>query len=80
MNCSVGDSGPVVTNMVGEEMCCCEVKTVTVEHDGEESEEEYIYLWQEKYACEHDSMQIIEATGTMNFFERCVSRSYCPGR
>jgi len=76
-----GDSsGPTVTNMFGEEMCCCEVKKVTGDRDSENSDVQYIYQWQEKVACEQHAMQIIEATDSMHFFERCVGRSNCPSR
>lgn len=77
---SEGSGGPVVTNMFGEEMCCCEVKKLKGEGGEEGIEEVYLYQWQTKYACEHHGMQIIEADTSMHFFERCVSRSFCPDR
>jgi len=75
---SAGSGELPVTNYLGEEMCCCEVRKATGSEEEGSIEEVYLYQWQEKYACEHHAMQIHGADTSAHFFERCVNRSYCP--
>jgi len=76
---SVGSGDLPVTNYLGEEMCCCEVRKATGGEEEGSVESVYLYQWQEKYACEHHAMQIHRIDTSAHFFERCVNRSYCPG-